>query len=376
SRPHRHDRVLGRRHAHPDHRAARRGRQAGLHRQHLRADLGGQRRAGRRAADVRRPGRRRRPVQQPGLRHRRELAEGGASGRVPLLRAGWPRLRHVPEGNHQHRLVRCLGELAADARLPVARQVGPWPCFPTRRRRLPAAFAFPPPQERLQPRPTSPGGPPPLRGGRCPPFQVPRRRTHRRYHPPTAFALLPSRPCTPPPTAAGGSTCSNAATAPGTPASATTCPRACRRMPTARVRATPAGAVRCGCWPAARIRIAPALRARSGGSSSCRAGASWPSSPLVYSAAPTPRRRAMPSPAVPRATIALAAGGTGGHLFPAEALARELLARGHDVVIHTERRGAQYTRALDGLAHVVLPASSLEGGIAAKLRAVLAILRG
>lgn len=84
----------------------------------------------------------------------------------------------------------------------------------------------------------------------------------------------------------------------------------------------------------------------------------------------------MPSPAVPRATIALAAGGTGGHLFPAEALARELLARGHDVVIHTERRGAQYTRALDGLAHVVLPASSLEGGIAAKLRAVLAILRG
>ena len=54
-----------------------------------------------------------------------------------------------------------------------------------------------------------------------------------------------------------------------------------------------------------------------------------------------------PAPAASqRSTIALAAGGTGGHLFPAEALARELMARGHAVVIHTERRGAQYDKAL------------------------------
>ena len=98
---------------------------------------------------------------------------------------------------------------------------------------------------------------------------------------------------------------------------------------------------------------------------------------LVYSAAPTAgNRRTMSPPAAPRATIALAAGGTGGHLFPAEALARELLARGFDVVIHTERRGAQYTQALAGLDHVVLPASSLEGGTLAKLRAALTIARG
>ena len=76
-----------------------------------------------------------------------------------------------------------------------------------------------------------------------------------------------------------------------------------------------------------------------------------------------------------RHTIALAAGGTGGHLFPAEALARELMARGHAVVIHTERRGAQYAQALAGIPHVVLPASSLEGGVAAKARAALTILR-
>ncbi|MHC9085735.1 UDP-N-acetylglucosamine--N-acetylmuramyl-(pentapeptide) pyrophosphoryl-undecaprenol N-acetylglucosamine transferase [Luteimonas sp. RIT-PG2_3] len=75
------------------------------------------------------------------------------------------------------------------------------------------------------------------------------------------------------------------------------------------------------------------------------------------------------------ATIALAAGGTGGHLFPAEALARELQARGHEVVIHTERRGAAYTLALQGIDHVVLPASSLEGGLGRKLKAAWTIAR-
>lgn len=74
-------------------------------------------------------------------------------------------------------------------------------------------------------------------------------------------------------------------------------------------------------------------------------------------------------------TIALAAGGTGGHLFPAEALARELMARGHPVVIHTERRGAAYAQALAGIEHLVLPARSLEGGLPGKLKAALVIGR-
>jgi UDP-N-acetylglucosamine--N-acetylmuramyl-(pentapeptide) pyrophosphoryl-undecaprenol N-acetylglucosamine transferase len=75
------------------------------------------------------------------------------------------------------------------------------------------------------------------------------------------------------------------------------------------------------------------------------------------------------------ATVGLAAGGTGGHLFPAEALARELQRRGHDVVIYTERRGAQYATALDGIPHVVLPARSLAGGVGGKLAAVFTIAR-
>jgi UDP-N-acetylglucosamine--N-acetylmuramyl-(pentapeptide) pyrophosphoryl-undecaprenol N-acetylglucosamine transferase len=40
--------------------------------------------------------------------------------------------------------------------------------------------------------------------------------------------------------------------------------------------------------------------------------------------------------------IALATGGTGGHLFPAEALARELLARGFRVALVTDRRGQAF----------------------------------
>ncbi|NZA25052.1 UDP-N-acetylglucosamine--N-acetylmuramyl-(pentapeptide) pyrophosphoryl-undecaprenol N-acetylglucosamine transferase [Luteimonas sp. SJ-92] len=84
-----------------------------------------------------------------------------------------------------------------------------------------------------------------------------------------------------------------------------------------------------------------------------------------------------PRPArnVSNATIALAAGGTGGHLFPAEALARELIARGHCAVIYTERRGAAYTQALQGLDHVVLPARSLAGGPVGKLAAAWTIAR-
>ena len=44
--------------------------------------------------------------------------------------------------------------------------------------------------------------------------------------------------------------------------------------------------------------------------------------------------------------IVLAAGGTGGHIFPAEALAQELLAQGLRVALLTDKRGTGYTGTL------------------------------
>ena len=47
--------------------------------------------------------------------------------------------------------------------------------------------------------------------------------------------------------------------------------------------------------------------------------------------------------------ILLAAGGTGGHVFPAEALANELTRRGHSLAFVTDRRGAAYGGSLGAL---------------------------
>lgn len=50
-----------------------------------------------------------------------------------------------------------------------------------------------------------------------------------------------------------------------------------------------------------------------------------------------------------RQPIVLAAGGTGGHVFPAEALAAELVRRGHRVLLATDSRGQRYGGVLDKL---------------------------
>lgn len=59
--------------------------------------------------------------------------------------------------------------------------------------------------------------------------------------------------------------------------------------------------------------------------------------------------------------IVLAAGGTGGHLFPAEALAKALIKRGHRPVWVTDERGATRTGLLSELEHHTISARGLAG---------------
>lgn len=59
----------------------------------------------------------------------------------------------------------------------------------------------------------------------------------------------------------------------------------------------------------------------------------------------------------------VAAGGTGGHMFPAEALARELQARGWRVVLATDRRGEAYAQAFPAEERIALDAATGRGPI-------------
>ncbi len=71
----------------------------------------------------------------------------------------------------------------------------------------------------------------------------------------------------------------------------------------------------------------------------------------------------------------VAAGGTGGHMFPAEALAREMIARGWRVVLATDRRGEQYAQAFPAEERLALDAATGSGPLGLA-RAGLAIVRG
>ncbi|MBI1214465.1 MAG: undecaprenyldiphospho-muramoylpentapeptide beta-N-acetylglucosaminyltransferase [Alphaproteobacteria bacterium] len=70
-------------------------------------------------------------------------------------------------------------------------------------------------------------------------------------------------------------------------------------------------------------------------------------------------------------TVMLAAGGTGGHLFPAEALAAELLKRGHRVVIVTDKRGHAFKSLGERAAIHTVRAGTLRAGLVNKIKAVI-----
>jgi UDP-N-acetylglucosamine--N-acetylmuramyl-(pentapeptide) pyrophosphoryl-undecaprenol N-acetylglucosamine transferase len=76
--------------------------------------------------------------------------------------------------------------------------------------------------------------------------------------------------------------------------------------------------------------------------------------------------------------VVIAAGGTGGHLFPAEALAAELVARGERIALMTDARSSAFeSPAFGGAERFVLKGSGLAGrGAKAAAKGALALAAG
>jgi len=72
----------------------------------------------------------------------------------------------------------------------------------------------------------------------------------------------------------------------------------------------------------------------------------------------------------------LAAGGTGGHMIPAHALAEELKKRGHGVLLITDDRGARFPGLFGNIPVHILPAGRLGGGPIGWLRAFGSVAKG
>ncbi|MFK7838065.1 MAG: glycosyltransferase [Sulfitobacter sp.] len=76
--------------------------------------------------------------------------------------------------------------------------------------------------------------------------------------------------------------------------------------------------------------------------------------------------------------LIIAAGGTGGHMFPAQSLAEVMLARGWRVRLSTDARGARYTSGFPDAVEIVQVSSATfaRGGLVAKAMVAPKILRG
>ncbi len=76
--------------------------------------------------------------------------------------------------------------------------------------------------------------------------------------------------------------------------------------------------------------------------------------------------------------LVMAAGGSGGHMFPAQSLAEVMLARGWRVKLSTDDRGARFTTAFPSAVEIeVVPSATFaRGGVLAKLTVPFRILAG
>lgn len=72
-----------------------------------------------------------------------------------------------------------------------------------------------------------------------------------------------------------------------------------------------------------------------------------------------------------RGPIVLAAGGTGGHVFPAQALAEALTARGWRIALVTDSRGTAFGESVAGVETHRIRAATFSGGILTKLKGLM-----
>lgn len=71
--------------------------------------------------------------------------------------------------------------------------------------------------------------------------------------------------------------------------------------------------------------------------------------------------------------ILLSAGGTGGHMTPAQALGHDLISRGFRVEIVTDKRGMRYASMFDGMPMHSIKAGTLGAGIFGKVKGIASL---
>ncbi|MFT3998312.1 MAG: glycosyltransferase, partial [Asticcacaulis sp.] len=88
-------------------------------------------------------------------------------------------------------------------------------------------------------------------------------------------------------------------------------------------------------------------------------------------------KKKKPRPLSETPLAVVAAGGTGGHMFPAEALARELISRGWQVVLASDARGAAYAEKFPAIERLSLEAATFKrGDLFGMAKAAIKILAG